>query len=85
MIDLSWHGTVGTGVWLEPVIDGQQRSADRLSWQTGNDGFLDIVAFQRVYPLPAGTHTFGVRLSGQNTLTLHRGWLTVYELPAVKK
>jgi hypothetical protein len=84
-IHFSWHGTAGTGVWLEPVIDGQQLGADRLSWQTGNDGFLDIIAFERVYPLPAGSHTFGVRLSCQNTLTLLRGWLTVYELPSVRR
>ena len=46
---------------------------------------MDIVAFQRVDSLSAGTHRVGVRLSGQHTLTLHQCWLTVYELPSVKK
>jgi hypothetical protein len=58
MINLSWHGTAGTGVWLEPVIDGLQRSIERLSWQTGNDGFADTVAFQRVYSISAGTVSY---------------------------
>jgi hypothetical protein len=86
LVNFSFHGAVGASAyWLDPVIDGQQKSQDRLFWQTGTDTEIDNAAYQRLYPLPAGPHTFGLRMSCQNQITLLRHWLTVYELPAVKK
>jgi hypothetical protein len=86
MVNFTFHGAVGASAyWLEPVIDGQQKSADRMSWQTGTDTEIDNAAYQRVYALPAGAHPVGLRMSCQNQITILRGWLTVYELPAVKK
>jgi hypothetical protein len=85
MINITLHGTAGTGFWFDPVIDVVSQSNDRMAWQTGNDGFVDVFSFHRVYPLPAGTHTFGARMSCQNELLVYRAWLTVYELPAVKR
>jgi hypothetical protein len=85
-VNFTFHAAVGASAyWLEPVIDGEQKSADRLSWQTGNDTEIDNSVFQRVYALPAGSHTFAVRMSCQNQISVLRGWLTVYALPAVKK
>jgi hypothetical protein len=84
MINITLHGTAGTGFWFDPVIDGQSMSQDRMAWQTGNDGFGDLFSFHRVYSLPAGTHTFGARMSCQNELLVYRAWLTVYELPPTK-
>lgn len=85
LANFTFHGAVGASAyWLDPVIDSQQKSGDRMSWQTGNDTEIDNSAYQRLYPLPAGAHTFGLRMSCQNQITILRGWLTVYELPPVK-
>jgi hypothetical protein len=75
----------GSGFWFEPVIDGVQRSADRQSWQTGLDSEVEVFNYQRVYALPAGAQRFAARMSCQSSITVFRGWMTVYELPAVKK
>jgi hypothetical protein len=43
-------------------------------------------SFSRVYFLAAGTHTFSGRLAClNNPVSLARAWLTVYELPLIKK
>ena len=42
-------------------------------------------AKMQVYDLPAGTHTFAARMSCQSVITVFRGWLTVYELPAIRR
>jgi hypothetical protein len=76
----------GSAFWFEPVIDGVQRGADRQAWQTGGAGSsIELFSYHRAYPLPAGTHTFAARMSCQSHITVFRGWLTVYELPAVRK
>jgi hypothetical protein len=87
MVNFNFHGpgtSPGAGFWFDPVIDGQQQSADRLSWQTGLDSEVDVFSYHRVYALPAGPHTFAARMSCQSQITVFRGWLTVYELPLVK-
>jgi hypothetical protein len=73
MINLSWQSTAGTGVWLEPVIDGQQRSIDRLSWQTDNDGCVDMVLFQRVYSISGGTVSYPRRYRASGGADLRGG------------
>jgi hypothetical protein len=87
MVNFNFYGpgtSPGSGFWFEPVIDGQQRSADRLSWQTGLDSEIDVFSYHRAYALPAGAHTFAARMSCQSQITVFRGWMTVYELPLVK-
>ena len=87
MVNFNFHGpgtSPGAGFWFDPVIDGQQQSADRLSWQTGLDSEVDVFSYHRVYALPAGPHSFAARMSCQSQITVFRGWLTVYELPLVK-
>jgi hypothetical protein len=85
MVNFDFHGFANAGFWFDPVIDGQPRSADRLSWQTGQDSEVDVFSYHRVYALPAGPHTFAARMSCQAQLTVFRGWMTVYELPVIKK
>ncbi len=85
MVNMTLHGTAGTGFWFDFVIDGVSQSNDRMGWQTGNDGFVDLFSLQRIYALAAGTHTFGAKMSCQNELLVYRSWLTVYELPSVKR
>jgi hypothetical protein len=88
MVNFNFHGpgtSPGAGFWFEPVIDGVQQGADRLSWQTGLDSEIDVFSYHRVYELPAGTHTFGARMSCQSTITVFRGWLTLYELPFTQR
>jgi hypothetical protein len=88
MVNFNFHGpgtSPGAGFWFEPLIDGAQQSADRLSWQTGMDSEIDVFSYHRVYELTAGTHTFAARMSCQSMITVFRGWLTVYELPAIRR
>lgn len=88
MVNFNFHGpgtSPGAAFWFEPLIDGVQQSAYRLSWQTGLDSEIDVFSYHRVYELPAGTHTFAARMSCQSVITVFRGWLTVYELPAVRR
>jgi hypothetical protein len=88
LVNFNHHGpgtSPGAAFWFEPLIDGVQKSADRLSWQTGTDSEIDVFSYHRVYPLPAGPHTFAARMSCQSTVTVFRGWLTVYELPAIRR
>jgi hypothetical protein len=47
-------------------------------------GQRDILPFTRLYRLPAGLHTLGVEMNGQAGISVFNGWMTVYELPAVK-
>jgi hypothetical protein len=76
----------GSAFWFEPLIDGVQHSDDRQSWQTGAGGSsIELFSYHRVYELPAGTHTFVARMSCQSQINVFRGWMTVYELPVVKR
>jgi hypothetical protein len=84
MVNFFFHGTANACFWFDPVIDKQQVTEDRLTWRTGNDGFVDVFSFHRVYALLAGTHTVSTRMSCQNGILVYRGWLTAYELPLVK-
>jgi hypothetical protein len=78
-----WAG--GEGILFDPVIDGQQRSGDRLTVSRANTWSWPF-SFSRVYFLAVGTQTFSGRLAClNNPAHLARAWLTVYELPAVKK
>jgi hypothetical protein len=88
MVNFNFHGpgtSPGSALWFEPLIDGVQQSADCLSWHTGLDSEIDVFSYHRVYDLPAGTHTFAARMSCQSMITVFRGWLTVYELPAIRR
>ena len=88
MVNFNFHGpgtSPGAAFWFEPMIDGVQQNADRLSWQTGLDSEIDVFSYHRVYELPAGTHTFAARMSCQSVITVFRGWLTAYELPAIRR
>ena len=66
------------------MIDGQ-RQPERLDWQTCCGGVVDTMNVSRIYALPAGSHSLEVALSCQNLLVVHHGWLTVYELPNVRR
>jgi hypothetical protein len=88
MVNFNFYGpgtSPGAAFWFEPLIDGVQQSADRLSWQTGNDSEIDVFSYHRIYELLEGTHTFAARMSCQSVITVFRGWLTAYELPAVPR
>jgi hypothetical protein len=67
------------------VIDGQAQ--DPLLWQLRLGGAEEagVIAASRLHLLAAGGHTFSVRISCKNPWVILNGWLTVYELPAVRR
>jgi hypothetical protein len=73
---------------ITPLIDGGPRTDEMLRFQIphGEDraGF-GVFAFSRVYLVPAGTHTVSWEAACLSQLTVLRGWLTVYEVPPMKK
>ena len=73
---------------ITPLIDDIPRTADMLRFQIphGEDraGF-GVFAFSRLYPVPPGAYTVSWEAACLSQLTVLRGWLTVYELPPVKK
>jgi hypothetical protein len=81
---LNFRGAPTAAVDFFPVIDGQASNEGRLLQQIGDfSGQVALLPFTRVYALPAGVHTFGVRIACYQVL-VDRGWLTVYELPPAR-
>jgi hypothetical protein len=88
MVNFNHHGTgtsPGSAFHFHPKIDGQAFDQDRLGWQTGLDSEVDVFGYHRVYSLPAGAHTFAAEMACQSQIMVFRGWMTVYELPSVKR
>jgi hypothetical protein len=68
--------------FLVPAIDGQALENDRLRIDVSS---VTATAFERMYPVPTGTHTVGLRMTcpvPDSGLHVWRGWLSVYELPS---
>jgi hypothetical protein len=85
MIDTPTFWGGGEGILFEPVINGQQISGDRLSISRSNNSLWPF-AFSRVYMLPAGTHSFSASLAClNNPANMGRAWVTVYELPLIRR
>ena len=66
------------------VADNQSIGAD-VRWQANDRGLASVT---RVYQLPAGAHTFGVKMAcqtGGDTFIVTRAWLTAYELPLIRR
>lgn len=75
------HG--GRTIQLRPVIDGTPPDGSNFSVRHNNgdnNGTISNLSMLRVYPLAAGTHTFGVQYSCTAGSIGIRRWLTVYEL-----
>jgi hypothetical protein len=85
MFILNFQASPNGNINMRPVIDGLAPIGDRLARAIGSfSGQRDILPFTRLYRLPAGLHTFGVEMNGQAGISVFNGWMTVYELPAVK-
>ena len=64
--------------------DQQAVNAPALRWPPATQ---ELVSLTRVVPVTAGVHTFGAQmacLTAGNAVTV-TGWLTVYELPLIRK
>jgi hypothetical protein len=88
IVNFNFHGSgtsPGSGFQFHPVIDGTPFDQDRLGWQTGLDSEVDTFAYTRVYAVPPGSHVFSAEMACQSDLIVFRGWMTVYELPSVKR
>jgi flagellin-like protein len=80
---LNFRANPTAGIDFFPVIDGVASNAGRLQRFIGEfSGQVDVLPLSRVYAMPAGVHTFGVRVACQSQILVDRGWLTAYELPA---
>lgn len=80
------HG--GGTIQMRPVIDGTPPDGSNFSVQQNNGDNNDTISnlsMLRVYPLAAGTHTFGVQYSCTAGSIGVRRWLTVYELGGATK
>jgi hypothetical protein len=78
----SMEGIPGVVASMQPVMDGVAQHADDVVWSTGTVCLGDIIAYQQVYPLPAGAHAFTMdmsRITGRAVL-VGRGWLMLYDL-----
>jgi len=65
---------------FQAVVDGVPRES--ITTHLFNAG---VLVFERLYPLAAGGHTFSGRVSCGQENSLTSGWLSVYELPLMKK
>jgi hypothetical protein len=71
-------------VWV--VIDGVTQLAGRRDRGIGDfSGQTADVTFSRVFAVPRGSHTFGLRATCESTVVFSTSWLTVYELPKSKQ
>jgi len=82
---VQFNANPNAGIHLWPVIDGvTEMSGQRDRFIGGSDQVADVT-FSRVYSVPDGQRTFGLRATCQNQIVFSAGWLTVYELPTSKK
>ena len=81
-LTLSLTGQSTSELKFDPVIDGTPHAADRLMIHVYEEA---VLVFTKLYPLPAGLHTFSGRVSCFEATNIDRGWLTVYELPPATK
>lgn len=73
------------GITLWVVIDGVTQLAGQRDRHIGDfSGQTADVTFSRIFDVPRGRHTFGLRATCQSTVVFSTSWLTVYELPKSK-